>query len=427
METMNVRDVLMTKREREWIEKLRKLTPGFAERARHYDLSGEFPEQNLQELAEAGFLNLVVPAEYGGEAGEALFCEWLPTLVIYEIAKVDAGTAWCLFSHYHACGQMAGLENEQLKRRIFTDVVENRARIATIQSEVKTTELKTDETQVPRGKVIFGSDDRIDEDGFYINGFKGFTSTAAYSDYIIYWHMAPGTGETGEGILLSIVPRDRAGIEFLPGWENAIGIRSSASGPARFTEMHISWDEVLGEPGDWVQRHPFTHEILYAALLIGCAEAAYEFALDTVRGREYLQREGTVMSALGGMSSDIQASWESCRFAAKLWSLGLHGEAAHATLRALHQAKRSALAIATECFDIVGTRSLLRTNPLERIWRDVRVATLHTREAWHMEMVARGDISGHRFPKEKYGAELTERRTLHELTEGLAPVDRGKL
>ena len=48
------------------LDKINELGPGFAERAVKTDLDAEFPTQNYQQLAEHGFLKIVIPEEFGG-------------------------------------------------------------------------------------------------------------------------------------------------------------------------------------------------------------------------------------------------------------------------------------------------------------------------------------------------------------------------
>ena len=50
----------------EMLQKINDLGPKFAERAVKVDENAEFPTENYQELAEHGFLKLVIPEEYGG-------------------------------------------------------------------------------------------------------------------------------------------------------------------------------------------------------------------------------------------------------------------------------------------------------------------------------------------------------------------------
>src|SRR5690606_35565280 len=119
--------------------------------------------------------------------------------------------------------QLAGLGTEEQKTRIFADVVENGARIATLGSEIQPQQAKAEVKNVAAGRSMWDAGAlQPTEEGFRATAFKGFTSTAAAADYIIFWSMAPGTVEQGEGLTLSIVPADREGITFLPGWEDAI-------------------------------------------------------------------------------------------------------------------------------------------------------------------------------------------------------------
>jgi alkylation response protein AidB-like acyl-CoA dehydrogenase len=77
-----------------------------------------------------------------------------------------------------------------------------------------------------------------------------------------------------------------------------------------------------------------------------------------------------------------------------------------ASLRALHQAKTTALFVATKAFELVGTRALFKFNPLERAWRDIRTVSLHTRESQLMTLLARSEITGEQFAKVKYGRRI---------------------
>ena len=84
-------------------------------------------------------------------------------------------------------------------------------------------------------------------------------------------------------------------------------------------------------------------------------------------------------------------------------------------MRALHQAKKTSLKVTTDGFDLAGVRGLFKYYPLERIWRDVRTATLHTRESSFMKLLARGELKGDKFCKAKYGIRLGHRKSWDEL------------
>jgi alkylation response protein AidB-like acyl-CoA dehydrogenase len=317
-------------------------------------------------------------------------------------------------THYHACGLIAGLGSEEQKTRIFADVVNNGALIATLGSEVQPQQMKARQTKA--GPLVsWEAGMEPVEGGFIANARKGFCSTAKEADYIIYWSQAPGTSGGGDGLTMSIIPKDTKGISFLPGWEDAIGLRCSESGGAMFENVFIPWENVMGQPGDYVQVHPYTFELSYAMFLLGLAQGAYNFLRNSLKEREFLQEDDTVMYALGEMSSEIQATRMSCWYTQWLWDQKDYEEAHQSALRALHQAKTTSLKVATRGFDVIGVRGLFKFNPLERIWRDIRTATLHTRESQFMRLLSLGELRGQKFVKQKYGNRVSTRKTWNDL------------
>lgn len=324
-------------------------------------------------------------------------------------------------TRYHACGLITTLASEEQKTRIFADVVENGALIATLGSEVQPGQMKA---QISKAGPLISFESGMEpaDGGFVANDRKGFCSTAREADYIVYWSQAPGTTGGGDGLTMSVIPRRTPGLSFLPGWEEAIGIRASESGGALFEDVFIPWECVMGQPGDYVQLHPYTFELSYAFFLLGLAQGAYNFLRHTLESRVFLQEDDTVMYALGEMSSEIQAVRTSCWYAQWLWERDDCDEAHQASLRALHQAKATSLKVTTQGFDVVGVRGVFKFNPLERIWRDVRTATLHTRESQFMKLLAKGELRGEKFVKQKYGDKISHRKTWTDLLADARPT-----
>ncbi len=408
-------DFALSAEVREWLERAKELKPIFAERARKYDEEGSWPTENMDLLFEQGFLQLAIPREYGGIGTDAGFAAFLPHAVIEIIASACANTAWALTTQYHCHGLIAGLANHDQKTWLFKEVIDNGALMATVGSEVIPAQRLA--TGKESGNIQFNVDFRRGDDGFIANGTKGFTSGAAASTFILYWALAPGTEEPSEGLVLGVLRADDPGVHFLPGWEEVIGIRASLSGPTRFEDVPIPMEAVLGQPGDYVQLHPYVFELTYATLILGLAQGAFDFVKRVFNERPYLAREDGVKYTIGEMSSSLQATRTSWYYAQWLYDIGHHDEASAAAMRALHQAKTTAVYVATKAFDIVGTRALFKFNPLERTWRDIRTVTLHTRESQLMGLVADAEINGEYFAKAKYGhrIEPKDRKTWADL------------
>jgi alkylation response protein AidB-like acyl-CoA dehydrogenase len=397
-----------------WQLAARRLAREFGKTARAVDESGQFPHENMQRLQDAGFLKLAVPVEYGGHGNKAGFCSWIPNLVIEELGVECGGTAWCILTHYHACGLITTLAPPELKARIFKEVVGRGALIATCASEVHPALMQGERRKAGPLLMFDGIMQPVDG-GFVINDKKGFTSIAKAADYLVLWTHAPYTQGNSDGLTMSIVSCKAPGLSFLPGWEDAVGLRCSESGGALFKDVFIPWENVMGQPGDYVQLHPYTFELSYAMLLLGLSQGASNFIKDTIKQREFLQEDDTVMYAVAELASELQAVRTSCWYAQWLWECDKFDDAHQATLRALHQAKSTSVKIATQGFDLVGVRGLFKFNPLERIWRDIRTVTLHTRESSFMKLLARGELRGEKFPKLKYGDKLSDRKTWDEL------------
>jgi alkylation response protein AidB-like acyl-CoA dehydrogenase len=99
-----------------------------------------------------------------------------------------------------------------------------------------------------------------------------------------------------------------------------------------------------------------------------------------------------------------QATRTSMIYAARLWEAQQYELAALASMRALHTSKQTALMSTQKAFDICGARSIHRSYPLDRVFRDVRAFSLHFRESQVVQMIARADLGEPFHSKQKYGS-----------------------
>ncbi|MGY5809111.1 acyl-CoA dehydrogenase family protein [Rhizobium sp. LEGMi198b] len=400
----------------EWIEKAKALKEVFAKRARQVDDEGGWPHENWKDIIEGGFLKLGVPKEYGGYADEDAGFSNVCHAVVEIFASACGSTGWIIQNQYHCFGLVAALGNEEQKRRILTDVAENGAGVASVGSEVQPGRTQTS-AHANEGKISFASDLTPTEGGFIANGFKGFTSGGGASKYLLFWALAPGTSDPDVGASVFVIELPNAGVEFVKGWEESTGIRASLSGGAKFTDVFIPWKNVLGEPGDFNQVHPYTFELAYASHSLGSAQGIYDEVRQTLSERAFLQDDDTNLYTLGEMASAIAATRSQLWYAQFLQDQKKYGEASHAVLLGLHMAKTTVAMVSHKAFDIVGTRGVFRWNPISRLMRDARVATLHTRESMIMKTVAKTELSRDYFPKAKYGRRIpqSERKTWADL------------
>lgn len=389
-------DFSISAEDQKLVDKAYELAAEFAPRAREYDEEAKFPAEDFKRLKEEGFLTLTVPKEYGGH-GMWQGNRYLPFYMILEaLATTDASTGQLLQVHSHATGIVANLANEEQKRRVMRDVVENGALIASCGSEAN-----------PRanssGKVE--SELRPVEGGFRLTATKHFASLAPVCDYYIVYVLAPGATSVADGYVTTLVHKDMPGVSFENNWD-PMGMRATISWALHLNDVFLSWDDIMGQPADWVQHDPRMFTLAYVANHLGTAQGAFNFVQQYAKARPYLLKDDTVTFMLGEMAAGLQATRTSMWYSAWLWEQNRYDEAELASMRTLHMAKQTAITVTTKAFDVVGARGGWRDNPLERSLRDVRMFSLHFRESELLRLVAEADLGQPFFSKQKYGPKL---------------------
>jgi alkylation response protein AidB-like acyl-CoA dehydrogenase len=407
-------DIGLTREQRGWVARAELLAKEFATRARQYDEAAAFPAENFAKLRQEGFLTLGVPHKYGGQGVDDGYPDFLPLLVAEAVAAGCGSTGWNLQTHYEHCGLVFRMGNEAQHRRIFRDVIEKGSLLGSLGSEVNPEQLTAPQDTATRFTV--GTQLTPVPGGLRANGMKHFCSVTPAAGYGMLWGMAPGTSSMADGLVLCVVPTDSPGLTLLDsGWKDCIGLRASVSWSAKLENLFVPWDNVLGQPGDFVQKDPYTFELAYTAVTLGVAQGAFDFLIGFIKERPYLLKDDTVAYVVGEMDSALQATRTSVRYAHGLWAEERHAEAQLASIRALHSARETALLITNKGFEVCGTRSLFKFHPLERAWRDVRALTLHTRESQLMRLLMEGRLSDDFQSKQKYGPRLEKRKSWADL------------
>lgn len=403
-------DFALNSEQQEWVTKARALGPLLAKNADRYDAAAAFPADNFVELKRQEFHLLMVPKQYGGVNPEPRGSLGMSQFAVAEeLARVCPTTAWDLLIHFHQVGLVCRMGSDEQKERFLGQIVNESALMGSLGSEVNPRQIKADNVVT---KLTFDSLFEPVEGGFRASGEKHFCSMAPAADLLSFWALAPGAKSNGEGLTISIVPKNSPGLSFEDSWSESIGLRGTVSWTARLDNVFIPWANVMGEPGDFVQRDPYTYECSHAAHLVGTTQGIVDHLVEFIGGRDYLAKDPVLMYALAEIDSGLQAARASYQYAVWLWDTQRHDEAMLASYRALHSAKKVAGFAADKAFEIVGARSLFTFLPFERFWREAKASTLHTRDTQLMAQLARGILDGGRqFSKLKYGEKLETPKT----------------
>jgi alkylation response protein AidB-like acyl-CoA dehydrogenase len=365
--------------ERELMDRAKQIAPALAERAREFDESAGFPDENFALLRDAGLLKLTVPVEYGGYGLWADDRYLAFYLILETLAAGCSSTAQLLQVHCHCTSNIASLANDEQKRRILADVVERGALIGSAGNF--------------RAQVADGSAALVPvEGGFRFSCKTFFGSLSARADYLLAFAAAPGANTFGEVVVLCL-PRDMAGIEVTDTWSEVMGMRATVSWSTSFDDIFVPWQHVIGEPGEFI-RDPRGWTLAYSANFLGTAQGAFDFTIDYVKKKPHLIDDDVVAYMIGSMESALQAARTSLWYACWLWEKKDYQAAELASLRFNHVARETALDITSKVFEICGASAAFRRFPLERALRDTRTFTLHTRESSNMRLLANAAIKG---------------------------------
>ena len=366
------------------VERAETLAAHFARRLPGYDATSAFPKENFDDLREAGLHAMTVPVEYGGlgfwQSGGQFAVYYQ---VLEALARTDSSTAQLLQVHCHATGMIASMGTPAQRDFYMTEVARDGKLIASIGSEAQ---LRSTEMEVYRAELVRHGE------GYRLNARKAFASLAGGADYFNIWTATEGSGGFADRMVVATIPKDAPGLEFVDDWDT-LGMRPTTSWGLILKDVDVPADWVIGAPGDWVRRDQRTFTLAYTANHLGAAQGAFDFACGYVAGRDYLAKSEVIQAKLGDLSSKLYAVRCALYAAAARWERGDDPNQAELDgVRALHLAKRVALEVTSDAYDICGARATYNVYPLNQALRDVRSFTLHFRDELYTAQVGRAEL-----------------------------------
>ncbi|RKD24514.1 acyl-CoA dehydrogenase [Ammoniphilus oxalaticus] len=324
------------------------------------DLESRFPKESFQELGAQGFLKLLVPEEYGGQ-GKGLVEH---TEAVLAFAETCSTTALCYMMHNVALMCILTHGSDELKKQIFTDVVENGKFLALAYSEIGT------------GTHFYNPEIRADLNGEYttFNGVKSMVTSATHASY--YLVLAPSV-EEGK-INNWALPIEAEGLSFDMSEWNGLGMRGNSSCPMRLENVTLDSSYRIGAEGSGAQQvfevvAPFFIAGLgavYSGVSMHLFEITSQYAVD----RKY--PDGSSLSNIETVQIHIGDIYKSAA-AAKAFVLdaaraGANGDADGLAkiLGARIVASESAIECGRLAMRIGGGKAYNKALPTERLLRD---------------------------------------------------------
>lgn len=338
-----------------------------APNARQWDRESHLPEEVIRQLAELGFLGILIPEEFGG-AGLSYLAN---TVIIEEIARHCGGTALMLAAHNGlCCGHILVAANDAQRRKYLPPLASGKFLGAWCLTEsvsgsdaaaLKTTAVK-------------------DGNHWVLNGDKMFITNGDTAGVFVVMARTDPNVPKHKGVSAFLVERETKGLHIGPK-EDKLGMRASGTVPLTFQDMRVPGENLCGRLNNGFYDTLKVLErgrISIGALSVGLARGALEEAVSYASQREQfdkpLAQHQTIQFMLADMAMEIDAARLLVRKAALKQDRGEEGrvEASMAKLFASEMATRACL----NSIQIHGGYGYMKDIPVERYMRDAKLCEI---------------------------------------------------
>jgi alkylation response protein AidB-like acyl-CoA dehydrogenase len=354
-----------------------------APRAQKWDREAAFPIDNYRDMHAEGWLGICIPRAEGGLGADfRAYC-----LAAAEFGRHCGATA--LTWNMHVCSTLwTGLLTDDLQMDAPTRA-EHQARRAIhyrriLEDGAIYSQPFSEGGAAAAGAAAFGTTAKRVEGGFLVNGKKIFASLSGHANQygILCTDVTDGTASRRNTLYLAI-PADAPGVSVAGEWD-PLGMRGTVSRNLLFADVFVPSTASLMPDGLYFQaatRWPHMFLTL-SPTYMGLAQAAFDFTIRYLRGdqpgtppvkRRMYPTKQIAVAEMRVMLEQTKALWFQAISEA---GPDPSKESMLRALAAQNTVMENANAIATKAVRSCGGQAMLKTLPLERIYRDSRCGSL---------------------------------------------------
>jgi acyl-CoA dehydrogenase len=330
-----------------------------------YDRDSTWPQEILEKAWELGLMNSHIGEEYGG-----------PGVSYLEGALIEEELSWGCSGIQTSLGcnglastpiQIGG--SEEVKRK-YLGMLTEAPKLASFCL-----------TEPDAGSDVSGMRTSAVRQGdkYVLNGSKCFITNGGYADfYTVYAKTDKDAGH--RGISAFVVERDWGVV--VDKKEDKLGQRASNTATISFNDVEVPAENLLGEENKGFKLAMMTLDRTrpgVAAMAVGIARAAFEFATDYARERVQFGVPIAMHQAIQFMIADMATDIEAARLLT--WkSAAMLDSGERNTLISSH-AKRfaadTAMKVTTDAVQIYGGYGFIKDYPVEKLFRDAKIMQLY--------------------------------------------------
>ena len=369
--------------QREWLARAAEVGRScLAPQAARHDREASFPFDSFDGLRRAGLLGLGVPAAHGGLDGDFAGC----ALVIAELGRHCAATALC-FSLHTSTGLAAGPIADLLDMSPAQRAEHERHRALHFERIVRHGKLYaqpfSEGGAAAAGKAPWATLAHRVDGGYRVDGRKIFASLSGAADYYGVLCTPDRPGATLQDTLYLAVPADAPGLQVCGEWD-PLGMRGTVSRQLLLRDVFVPDSARLLPEGLFhqaTQRYPHLFT-MQSPVYMGLAQAAYDFTVQYLRGelpgmapvkrRMYPTKQAAVAEMRIRLEQTRALFLQSLREA----RIDPDEDARQRLYAAHYTVMENANALCALALRTCGGQAMLKSLPLERLYRDARCGSL---------------------------------------------------
>ena len=342
--------------------------PGVIER----DEKQSFPKEQIMQLAELGFMGMMVSPTYGGAGMDTISY----VLAMEEISKIDASVSVCMsVNNSLVCWGLETFGNEAQKQKYLTPLAKG----------IKDNDLYIGAfllSEPEAGSDATSQQTTAEDKGDYylLNGTKNWiTNGSSASVYLVIAQTDPAKGS--RGINAFIVEKNSPGVT-VGAKENKLGIRGSDTHSIMFNDVKVPKENRIGEDGfgfKFAMKTLAGGRIGIAAQALGIASGAYELALGYSKQRKAFGKEimhhQAIQFKLADMATKVEAARLLCFKAAA--DKDEDKDYGFSSSMAKVYASEAAMWISTEAVQVHGGYGFVKEYHVERLMRDAKITQIY--------------------------------------------------
>ncbi|MBM3915474.1 MAG: acyl-CoA dehydrogenase [Sphingomonadales bacterium] len=342
--------------------------PGVIER----DEKQQFPKEQVLQLADLGFMGMMVDPAYGGAGLDTVSY----VLAMEEISKVDASTSVCMsVNNSLVCYGLQEFGTEQQKQQYLTPLARGKK-----DNDLYIGAFMLSEPEAGSDATSQRTTAEDKGDYYLLNGTKNWiTNGGTASVYLVMAQTDPAKGSKGINCL--IVEKNWPGV-VVAAKENKMGIRASDTHTVMFNDVKVPKENRIGADGfgfTFAMKTLAGGRIGIAAQALGIASGSLEFSTDYAKTRKAFGTEimnhQIIAFKLADMATRVDAARLLCLKAA--WHKDNGQDYIISSSMAKVFASETAMWASTEAVQIHGGYGYVKEYHVERLMRDAKITQIY--------------------------------------------------